>query len=575
MNTKKVILRRDILKKTTKEIHSFDSDYLNQEFCLITPDDSNVCNALEESFKSWSCRSPVFIDSSTGSGKSTFVLEYLAPFVKNNGNRMLVVSNRIALSSQYKRLYLKKESPEILAQYTEVGIHNLTSIGCIDFVSYQGLGRIIEEMKPGYDQKKYSHVVLDESHWFCTDSLFSESTGYILKAVTTMFSNSVRIYMSATPWLVRDLILHYENEAPVPFEIFFNRMTNRVPTSRGPFSYYQFPSIRRRRKLYILPSDMRYDICHETLLSRIRETPLHEKWLVFVESKKDGQTLAERINDAVFISSDSKGSETWNELISQSAFSCRVLVTTSVIDNGINIQDDAVRHVVLTSLNQTEFIQELGRKRVRDRESVNVYVPDVDIKTLSLRLNQIQQLRKEIKEYEQLDTTEQMARFRRRMYFETRHELKCIFPMDLKGNLHLDDTADEYIARNDYFLNSLIEEFRTGNQDAFVSTVLSWLGLEQDEFEDLRTNQEDRSKARDALIAFLQQNIEKALPNKEEQERFAKEFQMLRYRAYGPRSSDNASRIWGATIIRKELLEHQLPFNLNTEDGVWKLTKTE
>ena len=54
MNTKKVILRRDILKKTTKEIHSFDSDYLNQEFCLITPEDSNVCNALEESFKSWS-----------------------------------------------------------------------------------------------------------------------------------------------------------------------------------------------------------------------------------------------------------------------------------------------------------------------------------------------------------------------------------------------------------------------------------------------------------------------------------------------------------------------------------------
>ena len=147
--------------------------------------------------------------------------------------------------------------------------------------------------------------------------------------------------------------------------------------------------------------------------------------------------------------------------------------------------------------------------------------------------------------------------------------------MDLKGNLHLDNTADEYIARNDYFLNSLIEEFRTGNQDAFVSTVLSWLGLEQDDYEDLRTNQEDRSKARDALIAFLQQNIEKALPNKEEQERFAKEFQTLRYRAYGPRSSDNASRIWGATIIRKELLEHQLPFNLNTDDGVWTLTKTE
>ena len=65
MNTKKVILRRDILKKTTKEIHSFDSDYLNQEFCLITPDDSNVCIAMEESFKSWSFRSQVFIDRST------------------------------------------------------------------------------------------------------------------------------------------------------------------------------------------------------------------------------------------------------------------------------------------------------------------------------------------------------------------------------------------------------------------------------------------------------------------------------------------------------------------------------
>jgi len=47
---------------------------------------------------------------------------------------------------------------------------------------------------------------------------------------------------------------------------------------------------------------------------------------------------------------------------------------TKVLDNGVNIKDDELKHIVIYTNNQTEFIQMLGRKRRKDDEIVNLYL---------------------------------------------------------------------------------------------------------------------------------------------------------------------------------------------------------
>ncbi|MBR1646262.1 MAG: hypothetical protein IJ685_05720 [Selenomonadaceae bacterium] len=52
----------------------------------------------------------------------------------------------------------------------------------------------------------------------------------------------------------------------------------------------------------------------------------------------------------------------------------QVLIATSVLDNGVNLKDSAIKHVVIDMLDQTEFIQMLGRVRISKNATVKLYV---------------------------------------------------------------------------------------------------------------------------------------------------------------------------------------------------------
>ena len=50
----------------------------------------------------FSANNPILINAQTGSGKTTFVLEHLAPYAKEIGYNVLFLSNRKALNQQQK-----------------------------------------------------------------------------------------------------------------------------------------------------------------------------------------------------------------------------------------------------------------------------------------------------------------------------------------------------------------------------------------------------------------------------------------------------------------------------------------
>lgn len=83
----------------------------------------------------------------------------------------------------------------------------------------------------------------------------------------------------------------------------------------------------------------------------------------------------------MFLSSENKKKDEnaaiYNQLIRECKFNCRVLIATTVIYNGINIKDDAVKHIVLPFTSMSVTKQLLGRKRMKENEMVKVYFPDV------------------------------------------------------------------------------------------------------------------------------------------------------------------------------------------------------
>ncbi len=148
-----------------------------------------------------------------------------------------------------------------------------------------------------------------------------------------------------------------------------------------------------------------------------------DRWIIFVDSETDGNKIEGGINAlceyayqtlnmkslinysppyAVFLSRDTikkKRSSAYREyknIVEKEQFDCKVLITTSLLDCGVNIGSEIgscnVNHVVLAQTSKTEFIQMLGRVRTIDHQKVDgfskdvtLYIKSVDVKTINDR----------------------------------------------------------------------------------------------------------------------------------------------------------------------------------------------
>lgn len=103
--------------------------------------------------------------------------------------------------------------------------------------------------------------------------------------------------------------------------------------------------------------------------------------------------IKERVKcSARFLAADGKNSKLWKQLVEDSSFEERVLIVTKVLDNGANIEDEAVKHIVLPFCTRVDLIQMLGRKRMIENQEISVYAaippyPDNKFATASGKSN--------------------------------------------------------------------------------------------------------------------------------------------------------------------------------------------
>ena len=149
------------------------------------------------------------------------------------------------------------------------------------------------------------------------------------------------------------------------------------------FDYYHVESQLQR----FIPI---YYTLREELIAGIKNSAPEEKWLIFVSSKSEGKILKDVLvaagySDTVFLDSTIKTKsnktaekQVWLQIMEQEKFEPRILIATKVLDNGVNIKDKYLRHIVIQELDQTIFLQMLGRKRFsNDEETVFVYLRNV------------------------------------------------------------------------------------------------------------------------------------------------------------------------------------------------------
>lgn len=215
------------------------------------------------------------------------------------------------------------------------------------------------------------------------------------------------------------------------------------------------------------------------LVSRICKTPEDEKWLIFVSSKQAGAKLKRALTDShkcvAFLTANDKKSAVWEHLTSESCFIGHVLIATKVLDNGVNIIDPAVKHIVLPFCYWIDFKQMLGRLRVSSDQVVNVYAHQPTIQQINTRLTLI---RKQIAYMESFLTNSvcnpgTMIWYLQRLWLSDKQYLRQLFYINHERNLVLNPLAYKKAKLSEFFYDGLAKNYK--DETYYTNTIKCWL----------------------------------------------------------------------------------------------------
>lgn len=336
-----------------------------------------VSELIGDDYKNWKLGDVVSVKSQTGTGKNYFTFNVL---LKNLGDyeRMLYICNRSALKNESKLDLYRVQGIEIPIKSNKTdwkSINSIGQIGRVVIMSYQQMENQQKELNYGLseyytDFNKFKYCVFDECHYLQNDS-WNCSTDISMNKI--MKSNhTIKIFISATMEVV-------------------NKKINELVDSLWGGKHYTYN--QSLDYSYITPFIFHKD---EDLINTIAKDQSDDKWVIFVTGVDKGKTLQKLIPNSVFVKS---GSDT-SEIVETNSFSQKVLISTSVLDNGINLKDSGIKNVVIYGIDRVKIIQMLGRVRFTAIDGaiyandLNLYIPKLWKNSingyLSQRLNQIE-----------------------------------------------------------------------------------------------------------------------------------------------------------------------------------------
>lgn len=285
----------------------------------------------------WTAGSTVLLVGNCGTGKTTFILDYFSKWYPDR--KILILSNRALLREQYK------------VDIDRYQCNNVTA------VTYQLVEQKSDEII-GEDGRLWDYIVFDECHYIINDSDFNMATDVILRKFNT-WTHPCKIMITATPWQ-----LSY-------WERGFGKTALKIDR------YYSFVKKNHNYNLIFVDS------------SKIFFQKLHEavfmpsnKIIVFSSRMDMLMKLQKQYSKtSAFICSQSNkrysqycNMDEMNRIAKNQMFSCRLLLSTRVMDNGISIVDKDVKWIFVWDNNPVNIVQEIGRVRIVGNQKINVVV---------------------------------------------------------------------------------------------------------------------------------------------------------------------------------------------------------
>lgn len=312
-----------------------------------------VTTIIGADYKSWK-NEFVILDCGTGCGKSYFCIHILGDYAENQKKKILYLCNRSKLRKQI---------------YEEV--KRLKLLDVILVTSYQKLQRDIQDGKtiPYFD-----YIVADECHYFTTDATFNDYTdvsyNYVMKQ-----KDSVVLFISATAkaffsnllekkkvkeknhykldkdYSYVDKLYYYQSDELVSIinEILENELDSKIVV---------FCNVGNR----IIEMNKVYKDTAHYYCARSSKDKNLKKVCGWIDDEDDKKT--KKTNDCIKRYSD--------ELIT---FEKRILFTTSVLDNGVDLKDERIKHIFTEIIDVDTMIQSLGRKRsLNENDTCTFYI---------------------------------------------------------------------------------------------------------------------------------------------------------------------------------------------------------
>ena len=425
-----------------------------------------VSDTIGEEYKQWSKGDIVTIQAQTGTGKTYFVKNVLVPYL-DKYEHMLIVSNRVNLKRQIKIDLLRLCGKEIPKDLKE--LDKITKVGNVTLLSYHQIAimrQAQEEKGKKINLDIYKYIICDECHWFKSDASFCDKTELAWKElIRTRHRESIVVYISATMEEIRPMIdsaIEKFNEKSFGSSIKLWNYTTGIDYSY--LNPYYFDKI-------------------ENLGVHIKNADIKDgKWLVFVTSKSMANNLKDIITNkkVSIITADTKeDNEDLKSIINNSKFNSDVLICTKVLDNGVNIQDEEVKNIVINSWDKTTFIQEIGRIRINiDKPyEIDLYIPMKSKKAFTSRQMVIS---REIDILNLYENNKEEFMFQ---YRDNKNKLPnhLFYVKDNKGYV-----INKLGYANTYSFNSFLQNIINKWDDkknkykpyTFIKEQLSWIGLE-------------------------------------------------------------------------------------------------
>lgn len=533
-----------------------------------------LVNGIQEDYKNWLPRgverhqkaSRIFIESPTGTGKSSFVLDKLFPFAAENNYNVLYLANRFALNQQIKNALARKLEVKGKIKKDEATFYLPESFCCLTVINYQAISLDSTALETFLSD--YAYIVFDEAHFFVEDSLFNAKTGLLLKSVLDASPDAVWIFLSATLDGSEELLLAAADKIQPNnlIDANLNKLVlrdHRIVYKNNYQSAVYTPSFFRGI---------------DDLMPVINRT-VGEKWLIFVSSIQRGKALQQRIKKetgrkAVFLSSENKAGKRWEMLSAEERYDEDVLIATKVLDNGVNIRDEDVRHIVIPFCDRTEFMQMLGRRRTHEGERVCLYVEVPTIQKINTLRHGVETKRKAINGVNGCAPNKKNALLAK-MWEAGRKDINSLFYINKDGNLTSNFLAEKKLKQLSDFYGMLAAHYKEGA--CYEKTVLTWIKMEKSEPVYLgQTASED-------IIGFLSR-WEGEKIRMAEWENFYKEFERLYGQECRNRFPIDSAEYQKAFSVRKAPSRRKstvncqmqilgLPYELNKENNCWVLHK--